>query len=98
MSLVGHVESLWRYPVKSMRGEKLESAFIGFSGVYGDRVYAFQNSAAPVGFPYLTGRELEQMLRHQPRFIPIKRFVLLIWRRPSISRPASPPSTPASLI
>src|SRR5208282_6352628 len=68
MSLVGHVESLWRYPVKSMRGEKLESAFIGFSGVYGDRLYAFQNSAAPAGFPYLTGRELEQMLLHQPRF------------------------------
>jgi MOSC domain-containing protein len=68
MSIVGHVESLWRYPVKSMRGEKLESAFVGFSGVYGDRLYAFQNSAAPAGFPYLTGRELEQMLLYQPKF------------------------------
>ena len=32
---VGTVESLWRYPVKSMRGEELQEAFIGFAGVYG---------------------------------------------------------------
>jgi MOSC domain-containing protein len=41
MSLVGKVESLWRYPVKSMRAEELEEAFFGFSGVYGDRLFAF---------------------------------------------------------
>jgi hypothetical protein len=29
MSVVGKVESLWRYPVKSMRGEELEEAFAG---------------------------------------------------------------------
>ncbi len=51
MSLVGKVESLWRYPIKSMRGEELEEAFVGFSGVYGDRLYAFKSSAAPKGFP-----------------------------------------------
>ena len=32
MSIVGMVDSLWRYPVKSMRGEELEEAFVGFSG------------------------------------------------------------------
>jgi hypothetical protein len=68
MSVVGHVESVWRYPVKSMRGERLESAFVGFAGVYGDRLYAFQSSAAPVGFPYLTGREQARLLLFQPRF------------------------------
>ena len=26
MSIVGKVDSLWRYPVKSMRGEELEEA------------------------------------------------------------------------
>ena len=68
MSVVGRVESLWRYPVKSMRGEELREAFIAFSGVFGDRLYAFMNSGAPRGFPYLTGRELEQMLLCRPRF------------------------------
>ena len=28
MEVLGHVESLWRYPVKSMRGEELEEAFL----------------------------------------------------------------------
>jgi uncharacterized protein len=68
MSLVGKVESLWRYPVKSMRGEELEEAFVGFSGVYGDRLFAFKSSAAPKGFPYLTGREQEEMLLYRPHF------------------------------
>jgi hypothetical protein len=68
MELIGTVESLWRYPVKSMRGEELQEAFVGFPGVYGDRLYAFRNSAAPKGFPYLTGRELEVMLLYQPRY------------------------------
>jgi uncharacterized protein YcbX len=68
MTLVGHVDSLWRYPVKSMCGEQLQHAFAGFSGIYGDRLYAFRSSAAPNGFPYLTGREQEQMLRYRPAF------------------------------
>lgn len=65
MQIVGRVESLWRYPVKSMRGEPLREAFAGFAGVYGDRVYAFRSSAAPKGFPYLTGREQQRMLLYR---------------------------------
>jgi uncharacterized protein YcbX len=68
MELIGTVESLWRYPVKGMRGEALQEAFIGFPGVYGDRLYAFRNSVARKGFPYLTSRELETMLLYQPRY------------------------------
>jgi uncharacterized protein YcbX len=51
-----------------MRGEELEEAFVGFAGVYGDRLFAFKSSAAPKGFPYLTGREQEGMLLYRPRF------------------------------
>jgi uncharacterized protein YcbX len=68
MRTVGKVESLWRYPVKSMRGEELAEAFIGFAGVYGDRLYAFRSSAAHKGFPYLTAREQETMLLYRPRY------------------------------
>ncbi len=65
---VGNIESLWRYPVKSMRGEKLQDAFVGFPGIYGDRLYAFQSSAAPPGFPWLTAREQEAMLLYRPSY------------------------------
>jgi len=68
MSIVATVESLWRYPVKSMRGEELDEMFAGYSGFYGDRLFAFKSSASPKGFPYLTGREQRQMLRYRPRF------------------------------
>jgi uncharacterized protein YcbX len=66
MEIVGHIESLWRYPVKSMRGEELQHAYLGFPGIYGDRLYAFRSSAAPKGFPYLTGREQEELLLYRP--------------------------------
>ena len=68
MPIVGRVESLWRYLVKSMRGEELPEAFAGFAGVYGDRIYAFKSAAAAKGFPYLTGREQGQMLRYRAAF------------------------------
>lgn len=66
MILVGRVESLWRYPVKSMRGESLEGAFIGFSGVRGDRVFAIHNALARQDFPYFTAREQGELLLCRP--------------------------------
>src|SRR5215211_8898394 len=68
MTNVGTVQSLWRYPVKSMAGEELAGAFAGFSGVYGDRCYAFRDSAARRGFPYLNATAQERMLLYRPRF------------------------------
>ena len=68
MTTVGKVESLWRYPVKSMRGEELPQAFIGFAGVYGDRLYAIRSSASVKGFPYLTGRENASMLQYRAKY------------------------------
>jgi uncharacterized protein YcbX len=68
MSVIGTIESLWRYPVKGMRGETLPAAFLGFSGVYGDRVYAFKSEAAPAGFPFHTAREQEDLLLYTPKF------------------------------
>src|SRR5258707_6797178 len=68
MSIIGKVESVWRYPVKSMRGEEVDEAFAGFSGIYGDRLFAFESSASPKGFPYLTAREQNRLLQYRPHF------------------------------
>ena len=68
MSIVGVVDSLWRYPVKSMRGEQLREVFVGFGGLRGDRRFAFRSSANREDFPYFTGRDERQMLRYSPRF------------------------------
>ena len=68
MSTVGTVESLWRYPVKSMRGEELDEIFAGYAGVYGDRLFAFESTANRKGFPFFTGRDQRQMIRYRPQF------------------------------
>ncbi len=68
MSLIGTVDSVWRYPVKSMRGEELDEIFVGYPGVYGDRLFAFTSSTAPKGFPYFTGRDQRQMILYRARF------------------------------
>jgi uncharacterized protein YcbX len=67
MSVLGFVESLWRYPVKSMAGESLAEAFIGYAGVYGDRVAGFRSSSSPAGAPFLTARDVREMLLYKPR-------------------------------
>jgi uncharacterized protein YcbX len=68
MDHVGKVESLWRYPVKSMRGEQQQAVFASFSGILGDRICALHDTAAPANFPYLTARQRAHMLLFRPRF------------------------------
>jgi uncharacterized protein len=66
--IIGTVESLWRYPVKSMAGCEVPEVFMGFAGIYGDRCYAIKNSAGRKGFPYLNANAQHQMLLYHPRF------------------------------
>src|SRR6185295_4733311 len=68
MTSIGTVESLWRYPVKSMRGTEIPEVFMGFSGIYGDRCYAFKSSTARKGFPYFNANVQQQMLLYHPQF------------------------------
>lgn len=65
---VGIVRELYLYPVKSMAGEALEEAQIGWHGITGDRRYAFVQTGDPSGFPWLTARQLPQMLHYVPRY------------------------------
>jgi len=51
-----------------MGGEVLHEAFMGFSGVYGDRCYALKSSAAREGFPYVNANVQQQMLLYHPQF------------------------------
>jgi uncharacterized protein YcbX len=51
-----------------MRGEEMDELFAGYAGVYGDRLFAFESSASPKGFPFFTGREQRQMIRYRARF------------------------------
>jgi uncharacterized protein YcbX len=66
---VGVVKQLYRYPVKSMRGEALETARVWWQGVEGDRRFAFVCSDDRSSFPWLTGRDVPALIRYVPSFI-----------------------------
>jgi uncharacterized protein len=68
MTMIGTLESVWRYPVKSMGGESLEEVFVAFSGLMGDRVYSLVKSDGNPGFPWHTARDQESLLRYKPRY------------------------------
>ncbi|HEX8355158.1 MAG TPA: MOSC N-terminal beta barrel domain-containing protein [Pyrinomonadaceae bacterium] len=44
--IIGRVREVWRYPVKSMAGERLEGSGVGERGLYGDRGWALRDEEA----------------------------------------------------
>src|SRR5688572_2673960 len=64
---VGHVEAIFRYPVKSMGGERLEVAELGWHGLDGDRRLAFRRVDDRSEFPWLSASKLPDLLRFAPR-------------------------------
>jgi uncharacterized protein len=64
---IGHVEAIFRYPVKSMGGEPLEVANLGWHGLDGDRRLAFRRIDDRSGFPWLTASKLPDLLLFAPR-------------------------------
>ena len=65
MQPVGVIRHLARYPVKSIRGESLPTTTLSLQGVPEDRRYAFVQAASRSSFPWLTARELPEMLCYQ---------------------------------
>jgi len=65
---IGQVEALFRYPVKSMAGEQLEEANLGWHGVDGDRRLAFRRIENHSGMPWLTASKLPELLLFSPRY------------------------------
>ncbi|PSN14225.1 MOSC domain-containing protein [filamentous cyanobacterium CCT1] len=68
MTAVGVIESIWRYPVKSMGGEQLDEVFVAFAGVMGDRLYGLIDDKGNPAFPWHTAREQEDLLQYKPRY------------------------------
>ena len=67
---VARVTALFRYPVKSMAAEPLESIEVGWAGFAGDRRWAFvQGDLVRSGFPWLTIRERPEMWHYVPHFV-----------------------------
>jgi uncharacterized protein YcbX len=64
---IGEVERLFRYPVKSMMGETLDAADLGWHGLDGDRRLAFRRADDRSGFPWLTASTLPELILFAPQ-------------------------------
>lgn len=64
---IGHVEEIFRYPVKSMGGQRLEAADLGWHGLEGDRRLALRRMDDGSGFPWLTASRLPDLILFEPR-------------------------------
>ena len=63
---IGQVEAIFRYPVKSMRGEPLDAANLGWHGLDGDRRLAFRRMDNRSDFPWLTAGKLPELILFTP--------------------------------
>jgi uncharacterized protein YcbX len=63
---VGRISAIFRYPVKSMAGESLDVAKLGWHGIEGDRRLAFRRLDDKSGFPWLSASKLPQLLLYKP--------------------------------
>ena len=68
MNQVAAIKELFLYPVKSMRGIAVQELEIYWYGFSADRKFSFVRSDNPSGFPWLTGREVPDLLLYQPYF------------------------------
>jgi len=63
---IGHIEAIFRYPVKSMAGERLEAANLGWYGLEGDRRLALRRIDDRSGMPWLTASKLPDLVLFTP--------------------------------
>jgi uncharacterized protein len=66
MTEVGRVRAIYRYPVKSMAGEPMSTALLGWHGLEGDRRMAFVRSGIRTGMPWLTAGKLPSLVTYVP--------------------------------
>lgn len=69
MALVGHVQALWRYPVKSMLGERLPCLAVDRHGVVGDRAYALWDPRAKRVASAKNPRHWAELLAYSARYL-----------------------------
>jgi len=63
---IGQVEAIFRYPVKSMGGERLDAANLGWHGLDGDRRLALRRMEDRGAFPWLSASKLPDLVLFTP--------------------------------
>jgi hypothetical protein len=64
---IGQIEAIFRYPVKSMRGEPLDAAALGWHGIDSDRRLALRRLDERGESPWLTASKLPELILFTPQ-------------------------------
>ena len=66
MKEIGKVKAIFRYPVKSMAAESLDSVKVGWHGLDCDRRFAFARVGVHNGFPWLSASKMPKQILYSP--------------------------------
>lgn len=69
MTVVGRVHQLWRYPVKSLMGERVSQVALAADGVVGDRAYAIFDVENRAIAGASNSRDFPTLLEHGARVV-----------------------------
>jgi len=73
---IGKIESVWRYPVKGMRGEEVPHIYTAYTGLMGDRIYAVVAADGDPGHPWHTGRNQEEFVLYKASYVSSEELLL----------------------
>jgi len=65
---IGTIDSVWRYPVKGMRGEEVPHIYTAYTGLMGDRIYGVVAADGDPGHPWHTARNQEEFVLYKARY------------------------------
>jgi len=65
---IGTIDSVWRYPVKGMRGEEVPHIYTAYTGLMGDRIYGVVAADGDPGHPWHTARNQEEFVLYKASY------------------------------
>ncbi len=73
---IGTIDSVWRYPVKGMRGEEVPHIYTAYTGLMGDRIYGVVAADGDPGHPWHTGRNQEEFVLYKASYVSSEELLL----------------------
>src|SRR5690242_2279660 len=91
-----YLAEIWRYPVKSMKGESLERARLELDGIEGDRLVQVRNARGKI----VTARTRPGLLGHQATLGPdgVPQVDGRPWTEPAVLRDVQEAAGPGSTL
>ena len=65
---IGTITRIARYPFKGMAAESMQSAYVLYTGLFGDRTFALISPTAKKDFPWVSMRDCARLVLCKPKY------------------------------